>query len=125
LEMAAILKILKVDCTLLSHPPHPQKFSFGLVEGFNPWSNYANPTTDVFGNNGAIFKLAAILKLSKTTKNVNDNYPLQSGHKITTTGQVSTRLNKNASLRGGMWLNGRHFKMASFAIDFFSSKYSG
>jgi hypothetical protein len=93
LEMAAILKIIKVDCTLLSHPPHPQKFSFGLVEGFNPWSNYANPTTctDVFWNNGAILKIAAILKLSKITKNVNDNYPLQSGHKITTTDQVSLR----------------------------------
>ena len=70
----------------------------------------------------AIFKMAAILKLSKATKIVNDNYPLQSGHKITTTDQVSLRLNKNASLRGGVLLNGRHFKMASFAIDFFSIK---
>jgi hypothetical protein len=73
----------------------------------------------------AILKMVAILKLSKATKIVNDIYPLQSGHKITTTDQVSSRLNKNASLRGGMWLNGSHFKMASFAIDFFSSKYSG
>jgi hypothetical protein len=45
-----------------------------------------------------ILKMAAILKLSKATKIVNDNYPLQSGHKITTTDQVSLRLNKNASL---------------------------
>jgi hypothetical protein len=35
LEMAAILKILKVDCTPLSHPPHPHKVSCGLVEAFS------------------------------------------------------------------------------------------
>jgi hypothetical protein len=73
----------------------------------------------------AILKMVAILKLSKAIKIVNDNYPLQSGHKITTTDHVSLRLNKTESLRGGMWLNGHHFKMASFAIDFFLSKYSG
>jgi hypothetical protein len=66
--------------------------------------------------------MAAILKFSNATKMVNDNYPLRSGHKITTIDQVSLRLNKNASLRGGVWLNGRHFKMASLRIDFFIIK---
>ena len=69
LEMAAILKILKVDCTPLSHPPHPQKVSFGLVEGFNPWSNYANPTTHVFGNNGGHFENGGHLEIFKVHQN--------------------------------------------------------
>ena len=69
LEMAAILKILKVDCTPLSHPPHPQKVSFGLVEGFNPWSNYVNPITDVFWNNGGHFENGGHLEIIKDHKN--------------------------------------------------------
>jgi hypothetical protein len=35
--MAAILKILKVACTPLEHPPHPQKVLLGLVEGFESY----------------------------------------------------------------------------------------
>jgi hypothetical protein len=38
LKMAAILKILKGACTPLRHLPHPQKVSFGLVEGFESYS---------------------------------------------------------------------------------------
>jgi hypothetical protein len=34
---AAILKILKVACTFLGHPLHPQKVLFGLVEGFESY----------------------------------------------------------------------------------------
>jgi hypothetical protein len=31
------LKILKGACTPLGHLPHPQKVSFGLVEGFESY----------------------------------------------------------------------------------------
>jgi hypothetical protein len=37
LKMEAILKILKGACTPLGHLPHPQKVSFGLVEGFESY----------------------------------------------------------------------------------------
>jgi hypothetical protein len=37
LKIAVILKILKVACTPLEHPPYPQKVSFGLVEGFESY----------------------------------------------------------------------------------------
>jgi hypothetical protein len=69
LEMVAILKVLKVDFTPLSHPPHPQKFSFWLVEEFYPWSNYPNPTTDVFGNNGGHFENGGHLETFKGQQN--------------------------------------------------------
>jgi hypothetical protein len=49
----------------------------------------------------AILKMAAILKLSENTKIVNDNDPLQSGHKFTTTDQVSLRLNKKCQFTRG------------------------
>jgi hypothetical protein len=39
--MAAIFKFLKIasspPCTPLKHPPHPQKVSFALVEGFESY----------------------------------------------------------------------------------------
>jgi hypothetical protein len=53
------------------------------------------------GTMAAILKMVAILKLSKATKVVKDNYPLQSGHKITTTDQVSLRLNKKCQFARG------------------------
>jgi hypothetical protein len=37
LKTPDILKILKVACTPLEHPPHPQKVLFGLVEGFESY----------------------------------------------------------------------------------------
>jgi hypothetical protein len=49
----------------------------------------------------AILKMAAIWKLSKNTKIVNDNYSLQSGHKFTTTDQVSSRLNTKCQFTRG------------------------
>jgi hypothetical protein len=49
----------------------------------------------------AILKMAAMLKLLKATKIVIDNYPLQSGHKITTIDQVSLRLNKKCQFTRG------------------------
>jgi hypothetical protein len=49
----------------------------------------------------AILKIGAILKLLKATKIVIDNYPLRSGHKITTIDQVSLRLNKKCQFTRG------------------------
>ena len=69
LEMAAILKILKWDCTPLSHPPHPHKVSFRLVEGFNPWCNYVNPIIDIFWNNGGHFENGGHLETFKGHQN--------------------------------------------------------
>jgi hypothetical protein len=59
---------------------------------------YAHPgITEFLGTMAAILKMAtilkmaAILKLSKVTQIVEDNYPLQSGHKFTTNNEVSLR----------------------------------
>ena len=60
-----------------------------------------NPLLKFLGITVAILKMAAILKLSKATKIVNNNYPLQSGHKITTTDQVSLRSNKKCQFTRG------------------------
>jgi hypothetical protein len=49
----------------------------------------------------AIFKMAAILKLSKANKIVNNNYSLQSGHKFTSIDQVSMGLNKKCQFTRG------------------------
>jgi hypothetical protein len=50
---------------------------------------YAHPgITEFFRTMAAILKIAAIFKLSKATKIVEDNYPLQSGHRFTTNNEV-------------------------------------
>jgi hypothetical protein len=43
----------------------------------------------VFGNNGGHFENGGHLETFKATKIVEDNYPLQSGHKFTTNNEVS------------------------------------
>jgi hypothetical protein len=53
----------------LSHPPHLHKVSCGLVEGSNPWSNYVNPITDVFLNNGGHFENGGHLETFKGHQN--------------------------------------------------------
>jgi hypothetical protein len=51
---------------------------------------YAHPgITEFLGTMAAILKMAAILELLKAIKIVEDNYPLQSGHKFTTNNEVS------------------------------------
>jgi hypothetical protein len=51
---------------------------------------YVHPgITEFLGTMAAILKMTAILKLSKATKIVEDNYPLQSGHKFITNNEVS------------------------------------
>jgi hypothetical protein len=51
---------------------------------------YSHPgITEFLGTMAVILKMATILKLSKATKIVEDNYPLQSGHKYTTNNEVS------------------------------------
>jgi hypothetical protein len=62
----------------------------------------------------AILKMAAILKLSKATKIVKDNFSLQSGHKFTTNNEVSEQL---AYLVGMLNRMNMVFTICSFTIS--------